>query len=91
VGLDSLLAPDRSCDPSSNFFAREVQESAAFVLDPAVRVAFLGGVRGADLAAANYRQFDFCRPVVREALIAKCIPQNIARWQSNRRNEMVFE
>jgi hypothetical protein len=91
MGLDSFLARVCSRIPGRDFFAREVQEGAAFVFDSAARVAFLGGVRGAPLAPATP-----CRLVLRtldggEALIEKCIPQNIARWQPNRRNEVVLE
>jgi hypothetical protein len=91
VGLDSLLARDCSSDPDRDFFAREVSEGAAFVLNCTVRVAFLGGVCGARLASAIARQLDLHTLDGGEALIEKCIPQNIARWKPNRRNEVVSE
>jgi hypothetical protein len=91
VGLDSLLACNRSSNPGRDFFAREVSEGAAFVFDSALWVAFLGGVCGALLAPATHRQFVLGTLDRGEALIEKCIPQNIARWQPNRRNEVVFE
>jgi hypothetical protein len=80
VGLDSVLARNRSRDPDRDFLAREVSEGAAVVLDCSIRVAFLGGLCGAPLASPIIR-----RRVLRaldggEALIEKCFPENIARW-----------
>jgi hypothetical protein len=91
VGLDSLLAGDRSRNPGRDFFAREVQEGAAFVFDSAARMAFLGGICGAPLAPATPRQLVLDTLDGGEALIEKCIPQNIACWQPDWRNEVVLE
>ncbi len=77
--------------PGRDFLAREVSEGAAIVLNSAVRVAFLGGVCGARLASALDRQLVFHTLDGGEALIEECIPQNIARWQPNRRHKVVFE
>jgi hypothetical protein len=54
-------------------------------------MAFLGSVCGAPLASASDRQFALRKLDGREALIEKRIPQDIARWQLNRRNEVVLE
>jgi hypothetical protein len=91
MGLDSLLAGGRGRIAGRDFFAREVSEGAAFVFDSAARVALLGRVCGAPLAADTP-----CHDVLAtldsgEALIEECIPQNIARRQPDRRNEMVLE
>jgi hypothetical protein len=91
VDLDSLLAHDRSRNPCRDFLAREVQKGAAFIFDSSARVAFLGGVRGAFLAPATPYRLVSRTLDGEEALIEKCIPQNIARWQPKRRNEVVFE
>src|SRR5258708_5550524 len=80
-GLDSRLAHKCSRDPGCDLFAREVSEGAAIVLDSAVRVAFLGGVCGARLGAFTIDHFVPHNFDCGEALIEKCIPQNIARWQ----------
>jgi hypothetical protein len=79
VGLDSLLARDRSCDPGGDLLAREASEGAAEVLNCAVGLAFLGGVCGAGMAPAIARERDLRRTDGEEALIEKCIPQNIGR------------
>jgi hypothetical protein len=89
--VDSLLAGDRSRNPDRDFFTREVQEGAAIVFDSAARVAFLGGICGTPLAPATSRQLVLSTLDEGEALIEKCIPQNIACWQPNRRNEVVLE
>jgi hypothetical protein len=91
MGLDSFLARVCRRIPGRDFLAREVQEGAAFVFDSAARVAFLDGVCGAPLAPPSP-----CRIVLRtldagEALIESDIPQNIARRQSDRRDEVVLE
>jgi hypothetical protein len=91
MGLDSFLARFCRRIPGRDCFAREVQEGAAFVFDSAARVAFLGSVCGAPVAPPSP-----CRLVLRtldagEALIESDIPQNIARWQSGRGNEVVPE
>jgi hypothetical protein len=55
--LDYLLAGDCGCASSRDFPAREVSESAAFVSDSAVGVAFLGSLRGVRLdPAANHQR-----------------------------------
>jgi hypothetical protein len=89
--LDPFLAGDCSGDPDSDLLAREVSEGATLVRNSAVRVAILGGVCRALVAPARHRHSDI-GPLDRgEALIEKCIPQNIARWQPDWRNEVVFE
>ena len=91
MGLDSFLARVCSRCPERDFLAREVSESTPVVLNSTVRVAFLGGVRWTRLAAAIA-----CRYVRRAldgkgAVIEQCIPQNFARWQPDRRNEVVSQ
>jgi hypothetical protein len=89
MGLDSFLARVCRRIPGRHFLAREVQEGAAFVFDSAVRVAFLGSVCGVPVAPDTPRLVVFPRLDSMEALIEKCIPQNIARWQHDWRNEVV--
>jgi hypothetical protein len=91
MGLDSFLASDRRRNPGRDFIAREVQEGAAFVFDSAARLAFLGSVCGAPVAPDTPRHVVLPTLDSREALIEKCIPQNIARRQPDRRNEVVLE
>jgi len=89
--LDPFLAGDCSRDPDCDFLACEISESASFVLDCAVWVAFLGGVCGAHLASAIGRQLDFRTVAGGEVVIENYIPQNIARWQPYWRHEVVSE
>jgi hypothetical protein len=91
MGLDSLLASGRGRIAGRDFFAREVSEGAAFVFDSAARVAFLGSVCGTPLAPDTPCYVVLATLDSGEALIEKCIPQNIAHWQPNRRNEVVLE
>jgi hypothetical protein len=91
VGLDSVLARDRRRNPGRDFLTCEVLEGAAFLFDSAVRVAFLGGVCGAHLASVIHRQFALNALDGGEAVIENCIPQDIAGWQPDRRNEVVPE
>jgi hypothetical protein len=88
MGVDSLLAHNCSRDPGCDFLACEVSEGATVILDCAIWVAFLGGVCGARLASAFVRWRDFYT-LGREALIEKCIPQNIACWQPDWRHNLV--
>jgi hypothetical protein len=76
--LDSLLARNCSRDPDRDFLACEISESASFVLDCAVWLAFLGGLRGAGLAADAARQCLLRTLDGEEALIEKYFPENIA-------------
>ena len=78
--LDSHLADDCRHVPGRSFFAREVSEGASFVFDPAVGVAFLGGLRGVRLASALTPHLDILTAVVgREALILQSAFRKISR------------
>jgi hypothetical protein len=79
VGLDSVLASNYSRDSDRDRVAREVSEGAAIVSGCPIRMAFLGGLRGARLASATARQFLLCTLDGKEALIERCFPENIAR------------
>jgi hypothetical protein len=91
MGLDSFLARVCRRTPSHDFLAREVQKGAAFVFDSAAGVALLDGVRGTSLAPAAAWCFVLRTLGDEEALIEKCIPQDIARGQPDGRNEVVLE
>jgi len=80
VGLDFHLARNCSRNSDRDHLAPEVSEGAGVVLDSAVRVAFLGGLRGSCLGSAFIRRPSVGSLDRKDALIEKCIPQNIARW-----------
>src|SRR5215467_8200093 len=88
LGLDHFLAHDRGGASERDHFAHQVSEGAAFLLDSAVRLALLGSLRGTALGSFIDRFFTVSNPDDDEALIAKCISQNIARWRPNGRHEM---
>src|SRR5579864_9491092 len=90
--LDFLLAHVCSGAASCDFLTREVSEGAAFVFNSAVGVAFLGGLCRARVAPAAARCLNSYTVLDHgEALSAKRVPQNIARWQPDRRDEVVFD
>lgn len=92
MGLDYRLACDRRCVAGRDFPAREVSEGAAFLFTAAVGVAFLGGIYWVRLAPAAVRYRILHVSLDRwEALSAKHVPQNIARRQPDRRDEVVSE
>src|SRR5581483_3402511 len=91
VGLDPLLAHDSGCDPDCDHLAREISEGPAVVFNSALWVAFLGGLCRTPMASTPARQFLLINLDVEEALIEQSFPENIARWQHDRRDKMVFK
>jgi hypothetical protein len=78
--LDPLLARHYSRVSGGDRLAREVSEGATVLLDSAVRLAFLGGVRRPYLGSCIVWHHHLVSWDREEALIEKCVPQNIARW-----------
>jgi hypothetical protein len=74
------LARHYSGDSGGDRLARDVSEGATVLPDSAVRLAFLGGVRGPYLGSCIVRHHHLVSWNREEALIEKCVPQNIARW-----------
>src|SRR5438270_2839372 len=83
MGLDSRFA--RICGRSAerDCVAREVSEGSAILFDSAVWLAFLGSVCRVHLDSAIIRHAVLRSSDGGEALIEKCFPENLARWQSN--------
>lgn len=89
--MDSVLARDCGGDSQRNHLTREIPEGAAVLFDSAVRLAFLGGLRRASMGSSANRLLVVRDSYGKEALIARCIPKDIARWQPHGRHEVVFE
>src|SRR5262249_25284969 len=90
VGLDSVLAYDSRCASHCDCVARKVSEGTAFIVDSTPWVAFLGGLFGPRLASRIARDRVLV-PFHREALVEECFPENIARWQSGWRDQVVSQ
>jgi len=68
MGLDYLLADARGRASERDHFAHQVSEGAAVLLDPTVRMAFLGSLRGTSLGSFINRLLIISNPG-NEALI----------------------
>src|SRR5215475_4878964 len=90
MGMDSVLANDCRRASYCNCVACKVSEGAALIVDSAVWMAFLDGVRGPCLASGIARR-GVLAWFEREAVIEERLSENIGRSQSSRRDQVVFE
>ena len=91
MDLDSGLAQHRGGDAGRDLPSHKVSKGTAIVLDSPLWLAFLDVLHWTRLAPPAARQFLLHTMAGEEALIEKSLPQNFARWQSDRRNQVVFE
>lgn len=89
--LDSVLADDCRGDSDGNRVACEVPEGTSFIVDSAVWLAFLGGLRGSRLASDVVRDHVHRASYPKEYVIGKLVSENIARPQHRRRDQVVPE